>query len=185
LNFLVLWTGQEGFTKLTKRNFDSWYEDHLFISAEAKRHKIYLDTFNRRQIVANCIIDLAFGYMKKFGAADGRFVSECLASAVGYFSEGNNIHTYFVYSSLLARQLDKIFYENQVTELKSALNIPEAKMLYEALMRNEEKIKQLGYQGMPQSLYNDLMTQHEFKGRKQQEENLSGKQKRDLFIIDY
>ncbi len=161
---------------------DEWYADNMFISPTAKATGIYLDTLNRKQVVASCLLDLAFGYMKKFGAADGEFVKECVSTSMKYFPKGNNIEAYFVYSSLLARQLDRKLNETNITDLKDISKSPEAQKLYQALIQNEEAIKNLGYQDTPESLYQELMQQHEFKGRQQSEKNISGKEKRNLFI---
>jgi hypothetical protein len=164
---------------------DKWYQDNMFISPKAKANGIYLDTLNKKQIVANCMIDLAFGYLQKHGAADGEFVKECIASAMQHYPKQNNIHAYFVYSSLLARQLDRVLYENKITDLKDISKVLEAQKLYDALLKNEEIITKLGYQDQPDPLYEELMKQHEFKGKAQQEKNISGKQKRDLFIKSF
>ncbi|MBA3986317.1 MAG: hypothetical protein H0X63_07060 [Flavobacteriales bacterium] len=164
---------------------DKWYQDNMFISPKAKANGIYLDTLNKNQIVANCMIDLAFGYLQKYGAADGEFVKDCIASAMQHFPRQNNIQAYFVYSSLLARQLDRVLYENKITDLKDISKVPEAQQIYNALLKNEETITNLGYQDQPDPLYDELMKQHEFKGKKQQEKNISGKQKRDLFIKSF
>lgn len=158
---------------------DQWYADDMFISPKAKASEIYLDTLNRRQMVASCAIDLAVGYLKKYGAADGEFVKQCLAVAAPSFPKKNNIHMYFVYSSLLARQLERKLYENKITDLKNIGKYPDAMQLYIALQKNEEIIKELGYQDMPEELYEEMMQQQEFKGKKQQ---LSGKEKRTLYI---
>lgn len=158
--------------------------DHLFISPEAARKGIYMDTLNNKQIVANCMIDLAFGYMQKYGAADGKFVLDCLESALPYFPKDNNISAYFVYSSLLARKLDSILKKNKITDLKDISKIPDAEQLYNELQRNEVVIKKMGYQDQPEELYQQMMKQQEFKGRKQQREGYNGKEKRSLFIND-
>ncbi len=164
---------------------DKWYEDNMFISPKAKANGIYLDTLNSQQVVANCMLDLAFGYMTKYGAADGVFINDCINTAIQYFPKKNNIYPYFVYSSLLARQLENTLNQNNITDLKDIDKIPMAKQLYNALLKNEEIIKQLGYQDMPEELYQQLMQQHEFKGKQQQEQQISGKEKRDLFITTF
>lgn len=164
---------------------DKWYEDNLFISAKAKASGIYLDTLNKKQIIANCMNDLAFGYMQKFGAADGVFIKDCVATAMQYFPKKNNIEAYFIYSSLLARQLYQVMDENKITNLRDIQKVPAAVKLYNALLQNEEAIKNMGYQELPEQLYDELMQQHEFKGRKQAAKNKDGKQKRDLFVKSF
>ncbi len=164
---------------------DKWYQDNMFISPKAKANGIYLDTLNSQQVVANSMLDLAFGYMTKYGAADETFIKDCINSSMQYFPKKNNIYAYFVYSSLLARQLEQTLYENNITDLKDVNKVPRAELLYNALLKNEETIKRLGYQDMPEELYQELMQQHEFKGKKQQEQQISGKQKRNLFITTF
>jgi hypothetical protein len=161
---------------------DKWYQDHLFIGAEAKRNKIYLDTLNTKQVVANCAIELAISYMKKYGIADARFVDECLETAIPYFPNGNNIYIHLVISSKLARMLDRELRKSGITDLNNIRKSPSAHILYNALQKNEEHIRQLGYQEIPDQLYDQLMKQHEFKGRIQ---ILDGKQKRNLFLESY
>ncbi len=161
---------------------DKWYQDNMFISPKAKANGIYLDTLNNRQIVANCMLDLAFGYMTKHGAADAVFINDCIQNAVQYFPKNNNIYGYFVYSSLLSRLLEKTLHQYGITDLKDITKSPEAVQLYKALLKNEAIIKQLGYQDMPEEMYLQLMKYHEFKGTQQQ---VSGKQKRNLFITTF
>lgn len=164
---------------------DKWYQDNMFISPKAKMSGIYLDTLNKKQIVANCIIDLALGYLQKHGAADGTFVKECINTAMQQFPKQNNIQAYFVYSNLLARQLERVLYENKITDLNDISKVPEAQQLYNALLQNEDTITKLGYQDQPDPLYDELMKQQEFKGKLQQEHNITGKQKRNLFIKSF
>ena len=160
---------------------DKWYKDHMFISPEAIRNGIYLAPLNRQQIVANSVLDLALGYMQKHGASDGQFVKECIQTVLPYFPKNNNIQTDLVYSGLLARQLDRILYEHNIKDLRNINKTPQAASLYEALRKNEAIIKRKGYQDMPEKLYEQIMLEHEFKGVKQKEEVVSGKEKRNLF----
>lgn len=161
---------------------DEWYMEHLFIGPEAIRSGIYLDTMNKKQIVANCILDLAHSYLMRFGLGDGTFMADCLQEAVGYFPRQNNITAHFLYSSCLARKLDKVLRENDITDLKDITKAPGAVELYKALAQNEERIKNLGYQEPPRQLYENMLQQSAFKGKRQQSTGFSGKQKRNMFI---
>lgn len=160
---------------------DKWYVENLGILPEAIRSGIYLDTLNKQMIIANCMLDLAFAYMKKFGAADGKFVTECINTAMQYYPRKNNITAYFLRSSLLAHQLDNLLRTNGIMDIKDMNKVKGAKELYVALMQNEELIQKLGYQQMPEAIYQQLMQNHEFKGKLQQ--NINTRQKRNLFSI--
>lgn len=160
---------------------DRWYQDNMFISAEAKRSGIFLDTANTRQVIANCMIDLAHGYMVKFGAWDEKFIVNCITSAKTEYPRGNNIYTYFVYSHLLERKLDAAMYKNKVTKIEDAVEIPECRQLLNAYKENEKTITKLGYRPMPESWYRQLMEEHEFK-RKGEGEKGRNKIKKELFL---
>ncbi len=164
---------------------DKWYQDNMFISTQAKQSKIYLDTLNYRQIVANCALDLAIGYMKKHGIADAEFVNECIETAAPYFPKDNNIYIYFIISEKLAFMLERELYKNNIRDLKEIDRYPQTAMLHRALLENEAIIKKLGWQKQPPGLYNRMMEEHEFKGRKQAEKNINGKEKRHLFIESF
>lgn len=164
---------------------DKWYQDNMFISPKAKQNNIYLDTMNYRQIVAQSILDLAAGYMKKYGIADAQFVNECLEAATPHFPKDNNIYIYLIRSHKLAYMLERELHKNNVKDLKDVEKYPDAAMLYKAFLQNEAIIAELGYQKQPPQLYNQVMEQHEFKGRKQAEKNIDGKQKRNLFIQSF
>jgi hypothetical protein len=161
---------------------DDWYMDHLFISPEAMQSGIYLDTLNKKQIVANCMVDLAHGYLQKFGLTDGVFIANCMKEAEKYFPRHNNITVHFLFSCCLARKLDKVLRANKITDLKDISKVPEAKIIYEALSQNEEMILRLGYRDEPREIYDQLMKEAEFKGIRQKSMNFNDKQKRSLYI---
>jgi tetratricopeptide (TPR) repeat protein len=157
---------------------DKWYVESMGISNKAVMSGIYLDTLNSKMVVANCMLDLAQGYMQKFGVADGEFIKQCLSTAIPYFPNSNNIYTYFLYSSLLAHQLENLLYEHGVTDLSDIDKVEGARELYDALMRNEELIKSLGYKDMPEEMYMKMMQRDIKKGEGQGDTKV----KRDLFF---
>ena len=72
--------------------------------------------------------------------------------------------------------------KDRVTDINNIQQSPKALSIYQAYLQNEEAIKRLGYQDMPTQAYNDLMQQHEFKGKRQALQNISGKEKRNQFL---
>lgn len=158
---------------------DKWYVEHMGINPSAIESGIYLDTLNKKMIVANCMIDLAFGFIKKYGVADGKFVNECINTAMQYYPQKNNITAYFLKGSLLARQLEYLLYSNEIKDIKDIGQVQGATELYQALLQNEAEIRKLGYQELPEAIYLEMMQYQEFRGKLQQ--NLDTKQKRNLF----
>lgn len=60
---------------------DKWYQENLGVNRKAKENGIYLDTLNKKQTVANCLVDMAIAYMRKTSNPDTNFVKQCLSTA--------------------------------------------------------------------------------------------------------
>lgn len=159
---------------------DRWYQDNMFITPEAKRNGLYLDTLNKREIIADCIMSLSFGYMQKFGAADARFVGKCLEIAEPFFTRPR-LQPLFIRSCMYARMLSTIMYATGIKSTEDLAKSKEATAFYNNLQSNEALIKKLGYRDQPKQLYYDLLKTHEFRGRQQDSLHIDGKQKHNLF----
>jgi len=83
---------------------------------------------------------------------------------------------------ILARQLEQSMHENGITDINKIDSSPITKNLYIALQNNEAIIKALGFQKMPEGLYEEIMKEQEFKGIQQKERKVYTKEKRNLFI---
>ena len=121
------------------------------------------------------------GLSEKHGSADGSFVNQCLGGADKEFPY-ENLYARFVHSSMLGRMLNMTIYYEGLQSDDDIKNSKEASHLYSELQRNEELIRRLGYTPMPADLYNQLLKEHEFKGRVQDSLHINGKVKRNLFI---
>lgn len=163
---------------------DQWYQDNMFITPEAIRSGIYLDTLSREQMIANCIYDLAASYTWQCPVVveNGAFVYDCLQKAKPYFPRYNNLSALFLYSSLVKHWLYVAMEKHGITDPNKIESEPEAAKYLQELARNEAFIAKLGYHDMPAGMYDELLQEHEFKGKLQQAHHLDGKKKRNLFI---
>lgn len=161
---------------------DQWYIDNMFINKKAINSGIYLSPLSKKQVIADCIIQLAYGYYKKFGIADGSFTQVCIKVAQSQFPKNNNISIYFTYSNLYASQLVNVMRKNGIHNISEIEKSPETKTLYNKLKANEEVINALGYQDIPKEMYEQMMKEHEFKGKIQNQNNVTGKEKQNQFI---
>ena len=161
---------------------DQWYQDNMFISKQAIKSGVYLDTFNQKQIVANIILDLAVSFMYKNGIGDGTFVKECLKTATPLFPKNNNIYAYFIYAEYLKATLNSFMQQNKLSNPQQLKNYPEQYKLLQEYNNNETEITKLGFQDMPEGMYEQMMKESEFKRNVQNSYNISGKEKRNLFI---
>lgn len=160
---------------------DKWYKDNMFISAKAVESGIYLDTLNYRQIVANCIFDLATYYIIVDRTGREDFIINCLRSGTPHFPKNNNLPSLFVYGMHLKTMLRESMRKYGITNIDDITKAPEAKKLYDEYMGNEAYITKLGYQDIPAGMYEEMLNHQEFRGKIQKEYNISGKDKRSLF----
>lgn len=161
---------------------DKWYKDNLHISNLAIQNGIYLDTINKKMIVANCLQDLGLAYLVKLGLADGKFSLKCAKNTLKYFPNSNNIYSYFLKSEIFSRILDRFMFQNNLKNINDIGINSDMKQLYFELVNNEKVIKELGYEKMPETMYLDLMGIQYDKLNNQQLKKISGKQKRNLFL---
>jgi hypothetical protein len=161
---------------------DQWYRDNMFISNQAIKSGIYIDTFNQKQIVANIILDLAVSFMYKNGMGDGAFVKQCLLTATPLFPKNNNIYAYFIYAEYLKATLNNFLKANNLSNPQQLKNYPEQYKLLQEYNDNEKQITNLGFQDMPEGMYEQMMKESEFKRNVQNSYNITGKEKRNLFI---
>lgn len=161
---------------------DQWYMDNFGVSQKAVSKGVYLDTLGKRQIVADCLLEMAFGYLRKYGVADGVFATDCINTALKEFPKKNNLTAYFLIGSMYEARIKQLMYEKRLTNIEDAAKVPEIKRLYNAMLENEKHIVSLGYQDMRKQDYDALMQQHEFKGRRQAATGYNTKEKRTLFV---
>ena len=187
---------QHSFIKYTKNNGeienyeptsnwhinDLWYQENLFIKPEAIVSGIYLDTLSKQKIIAHCMLELAVQYIRKMPLDDGIFLKTCLWEAHQYFPNDNNITSAFIYSSYLKGLLTLYIAENNITDLEKIKDNEYAYGIQKEYQKNENYIRELGYQDIPEGIYEAMLKEHEFKSKVQKSYNITGKQKRNLFI---
>ncbi|MBT1705807.1 hypothetical protein [Chryseosolibacter indicus] len=160
---------------------DQWYSDHFGITTTARRSRIYLDTLNSRQIVAGALMDLAFGYLRKYGVSDGHFINECVAIAMRHFpNQEGNIQGWLLRSTVLSAMLHRVLQREQIRDLNEIERSPEASKLYNQLLAIQNKLQALGYQELPTEIYHKLIGEQDNKALLQRN-TYETKTKRDLF----
>ncbi len=161
---------------------DNWYKDNLFISRQAITTGIYLDTLSKQKIVANCMLDLAQEYIRKMPIDNGKFLQNCLREAYNYYPKQNNIYSYFIYAEYLKGLMQLALGHKEITDINAIKNDEYTAGLQKEYQKNEAYIKEMGYRDMPESAYEDILKQHQFKGTIQKKYKITGKQKRNLFL---
>ncbi len=162
---------------------DQLYEDYLFISADAEKNRIYLDTLGKQQIIAACLIDLARMYMVKFNCSDLNFVDDCINTALNYFPlHEANIQAWFIKSNLAVNRLYQNMDVYGIKDISKVDSITELKKLKDEYLQIEAKIKELGYRDIPKEQYALLMERYKKKEEEQVSSGIHAKEKRELFL---
>lgn len=162
---------------------DQLYQDYLFISADAERNRIYLDTLGTKQVVASCLIDLAYMYMLKFNFQQTEFSENLITTAMNYFyKQEANIQAWFILSNIYVNKLSENMRKYGISDISKTIEIAELKPLYNKYIEIETKIKLLGYRDIPAQQDSLLMEHYKKKEYEQIDKGMDAKQKKELFI---
>ena len=163
---------------------DQWYKEFFNIKSLAVKKGIYLNSYDKQQIVACAMLDLAGSYNRKFGVADGKFINQCVDFAMNYFQNKEaNINGWTLRQKVVLAKINRIMKHNEKTKTKENIEkMPQTKILVNQLNSIENKMESLGYEPMPDSLYNKVLQTHKDRGNIQQSNQLNNLKKRNLFI---
>lgn len=135
-------------TELTSGEYpnDAWVMASGFVSTDAIRSGIYMDTLSTIQAVANCALDLAKGYENKYKIYTDSFIVRCCDLTLKYHS--NNINA-IVYKAEVLKKM-YLVYQKERPELAPAIYSDMEKLYLRAI--------DLGYKEMPEKMYREWLT---------------------------
>lgn len=153
--YIKLFSKNKGWynTELTSATFpiDAWIIASGYVTIDAIRNGLYMDTLSNKQAVANCLVDLAQGYQHKYGKENPEFVIKCCNTALEYHSTNVNAmltkaeaQKYYIHSLMKTKKLKKaedLFSEQSIKEMYS-----EMESIYIWLHKS-------GYRQMPEEMY--------------------------------
>lgn len=103
--YIKAWNERAGWynIELTCGDFptDAWLTASGYIHLDAIRSGIYMDTLSLKQSVCLCLVDLALGYMHKYGTGDGQFVRDCCETVLKYYP--TNINALLLQAEMLVK----------------------------------------------------------------------------------
>lgn len=134
-------------TELTSNEFpvDAWIMASGYVSPDAIRSGIYMDTLSDEQAIANCALDLAKGYERKHRIYTDSFIIKCCDLTLKYHP--TNINAIIYKAETLRRMY--ISYKRANPVLASAI-YPEMEQLYVHAL-------DLGYKEMPETMYKEWL----------------------------
>jgi len=139
-----------------------------YVTAEAVKNGTYLKEQTKEQVVAQCISDLALGYIDKYGYDN--FVTQCVDSVLKY--DPNNLSALKINANHTTRRtlyvVDQLG-RPRLAEIKA--NYPQAYALYEEMQKSYERVDATGHRDMPPEAYEAWLTSiGEEKARREHDE---------------
>lgn len=138
--------------ELTNGNIvsDAFIVGSGFVTAEAIKSRIYLEAQTKQQLIAQCLSDLAMGYVHKYGYDS--FVNQCVDSILKY--DANNLSGLMIKSNYETLRFEYVV--NQVGRphpdiLKA--HYPKVYKLLEDRNKTYGKVDACGYREMPKDAY--------------------------------
>lgn len=139
-----------------------------YVTAEAIKNGTYLKPQTKEQVIAQCITDLAMGYIDKYGYDN--FVTQCVDSVLKY--DPNNLSALKINANHITRRtlyvVDQLG-RPRLAEIKASY--PQAYALYEEMQRSYERVDATGHRDMPPEAYEAwLKSVNEEKERREHDE---------------
>jgi hypothetical protein len=140
-------------TELTSGFFpiDAWLFASGYITIEAVRNGIYMDTLSLKQSISVCVVDLAKGYENKFGCVGDTFVIKCCNKSLEYYP--NNITALLLKAETMKKQFDNYMKFYKTENPNEVLKLEEPGKLFSEMEKLYMKIYTLGYRTMPDEMY--------------------------------
>ena len=144
-------------TELTSATFpiDAWIIASGYVTIDAIRNGLYMDTLSNKQAVANCLLDLAQGYQYKYGKENIEFVIKCCNTVLQYHPTNINAlltkaeaQKHYIHALMKTKNLKKpeeLFSDQSIKEMYS-----EMESIYIQLHKS-------GYRRMPEEMYRQWM----------------------------
>lgn len=144
-----------------------------FIRAEAMQNKIYMQNLSKKELLSQFYVDLASGYLHKFGYDE--FVAEIANKALEL--SPNSINANMVKANCDTARFQYVTQQLQINpenkeELQKIRYFPEAISLLKETNAQYQKIDDLGYQFMPSDAYEKWLGSLKGEKSKQDDESL-------------
>jgi hypothetical protein len=158
---------------------DNFMLESGFITSQALKNKIYLDTLDQNGLIASCLADLIMGYTDKFGYDE--FMASMVESLLKIYP--NSIQGQIFKADLIAREMKFAAKQKGLKSYKEFQQYPEINNLYVALQNQYDYIDGLGYMQMPKDRYAAWLLSLNDEKHKQEKQKLKttliGNVKRD------
>lgn len=132
-------------TELTSGVFpiDAWIIASGYVSTEAIKNSLYMDTLSQKQSISQCLVDLARGYQRLKKENYEPFVLECLNEAINY-------NPNYVEGLIYKGETLKNIYE----QIDSA-QVEKKQEVFNEMQKTFVRLVKLGYREIPEKNYKE------------------------------
>lgn len=157
-------------------SMDAYLLESGYIKSEALQNQIYMSNLSKKELLAQTLSDLAGGYVHKFGYDD--FIDTVVAKALELNPNSTSALMHKANTSKMrfehtANGLGINPNDNQ--QLQQIRNYPIALAQHNQLKGNAEKLNQLGFEFMPQEVYEGWLSSMKKEENRQNSELIAQK----------
>jgi hypothetical protein len=140
-------------TELTSATFpvDAWIIASGYVNTDAIRNGLYMDTLSNKQAVANCMLDLAHGYQRKYGNENAEFVIKCCNTVLQYHP--TNINAMLTKAEAQKNYIQLLMKSKNIKNAEELFTDSPIKMMYEEMEETYIRLHRSGYRRMPEEMY--------------------------------
>lgn len=155
---------------------NNWLMQSGFINATAIKRQTYLDTTGQKQLVADLMMDLTFGYLRKYG--NDEFVKQTLKDVQSL--SPNNLQALILQAQIATDRAKQAIRAAGTPPPDKLPQYPEAYHSYTEMQAAYKRIDDLGYQDMPPDVYQKWLASVKKEGQKQESAEISARLKQAL-----
>lgn len=163
---------------------DQFYLETLPVMAKAKKNKIFINSLNKKQIVATTLLELAVNFTQEHWLSDRKFITECMKTAAPYFPNQEFINTESDYLNkrLYADTFNKKVREKGIKDLSEIEKYPDLLDAYNNFRAYMERRSDMGIQDYPESENIKIMAYYDMKKKLQTAKKIDAKSRKNLFF---
>jgi hypothetical protein len=148
---------------------DHFIAESGYVKAEAMQSGIYMQPLSTKQVIVQCLNDLALGYQKKYGY--DAFVKECATVALSYDAKNLTARQMLAnYYNELGKHIVYQYHSKGMTKYQFDQDA-KAKEIMELINNANQEIEDLGFADMPAEAYEKWLNSMREEVQKQQHKN--------------
>jgi hypothetical protein len=157
----------------------TWLAQSGYINAKAVKNKMYLDTLSQKQLYAQCLADLLYGYLNKLGYDE---FAEEIKNKI-FQIDPNNMRALIIDANIKRETAFQKIKAAGKPKPEDLDKYPEAFKAYGDMKAALDKVDDMGYQDMPPEAYQRWLQSMEQEKKKQTNKALNDRMQRQIQLL--